>query len=335
MRKKTILLLLVALVSASSLFAQTIRVQGVIVDKKTGETLIGSSIIQKGTTNGTTAGVNGDFTLSVPQNSVLVVSYIGYVSQEIKAINVSTLRIELEAETQTLDEVVVVGYGTARKRDLTGSIVNVSAKDLAGKPNSNPVASLQGRVTGLSVVNSGRPSEDPDIRIRGTVSRNQTKPLYIVDGIFNDNISFVNPSDIESMEVLKDPSSLAIFGVRGANGVIIVTTKKGAEGKVTVSVNSSLGVKNIVGTPKMTDRTGFMTLYDEQRANQGSIAYPSYGLFAGNTNWVDLISQKNALINSNSIRISSGTDKNKLYVGFGYMDEQGLIKNETYNKFTV
>jgi len=335
MRKKTILLLLVALVSASSLFAQNIRVQGVIVDKKTGETLIGSSIIQKGTTNGTTAGVNGDFTLSVPQNSVLVVSYIGYVSKEIKAINASTLRIELEAETQALDEVVVVGYGTARKRDLTGSIVNVSGKDLAGKPNSNPVASLQGKVTGLSVVNTGKPSEDPDIRIRGTVSRNQTKPLYIVDGIFNDNISFVNPADIESMEVLKDPSSLAIFGVRGANGVIIVTTKKGAEGKVTVSVNSSLGVKNIVGTPKMTDRTGFMTLYDEQRANQGSVAYPNYGLFSGNTNWVDLISQKNALINSNSISISSGTDKNKLYVGFGYMDEQGLIKNETYNKFTV
>ena len=334
MRKRNILLLLVALISAGSLFAQNIRVQGVITDKKTGETLIGTTVTQKGTSNGTITSVTGEFTISVPQNSVLVVSYIGYLPQEVKVVDGSKLSIQLDQDNKTLDEVVVVGYGTANKRDLTGSIVKISSKDLTGKPNTNPVASLQGKVTGLSVVNSGQPGSEPDIRIRGTVSRNQTKPLYIVDGIFNDNISFVNPSDIESMEVLKDPSSLAIFGVRGANGVIIVTTKKGVEGKVSVSVNTSLGVKNIVGTPKMTDRTGFMTLYDEQRANQGSVAYPSYGLFAGNSNWVDLISQKNALINSNSISISSGTDKNKLYVGFGYMDEQGLIKNETYNKFT-
>ncbi|HJV77144.1 MAG TPA: TonB-dependent receptor [Paludibacter sp.] len=335
MRKKSILLLLVALVSASSLFAQNIRVQGVVVDKKTGETLIGSSILQKGTTNGTTTSFTGEFSISVPQNSVLVVSYVGYISQEIKVTSDSPLRIQLQEDNKTLDEVVVIGYGTAKKRDLTGSIVNVSAKDLAGKPNSNPVASLQGKVTGLSVVNNGKPGQDPDIRIRGTVSYGNTKPLYIVDGIFNDNISFVNPADIESMEVLKDPSSLAIFGVRGANGVIIVTTKKGVEGKVTVSLNTSLGVKNIVGTPKMTDRTGFMTLYDEQRANQGSPAYTDYSKFNGNTNWIDQISQCNALVNTNSISISSGTDKNKLYVGIGYMDEQGLIKNETYNKFTA
>jgi len=335
MRKRNILLLLVALISAGSLFAQNIRVQGVITDKKTGETLIGTTLTQKGTSNGTITSVTGEFTISVPQNSVLVVSYIGYLPQEVKVVDGSKLSIQLDQDNKTLDEVVVVGYGTANKRDLTGSIVKISSKDLTGKPNTNPVASLQGKVTGLSVVNSGQPGSEPDIRIRGTVSRNQTKPLYVVDGIFNDNISFVNPADIESMEVLKDPSSLAIFGVRGANGVIIVTTKKGVEGKVSVSVNTSLGVKNIVGTPKMTDRTGFMTLYDEQRANQGSAAYPSYGLFAGNSNWVDLISQKNALINSNSISISSGTDKNKLYVGFGYMDEQGLIKNETYNKFTA
>ncbi len=335
MRKRNILLLLIALISTGSLFAQNISVQGVITDKKTGETLIGATVTQKSTSNGIITSVSGEFTISVPQNAVLVVTYIGYLPQEVKVVDGTKLNIQLDQDNKTLDEVVVVGYGTANKRDLTGSIVKISSKDLAGKPNTNPIASLQGKVTGLSVVNNGQPGGEPDIRIRGTVSRNQTKPLYIVDGVFNDNISFVNPADIESMEVLKDPSSLAIFGVRGANGVIIVTTKKGVEGKVTVSLNSSLGVKNIVGTPKMTDRTGFMTLYDEQRANQGSIAYPSYGLFAGNSNWVDLISQKNALTNLNSISISSGTDKNKLYVGFGYMDEQGLIKNENYNKFTA
>lgn len=334
MRKKAILLLLTALFGVGSLMAQTMQVHGVIVDKKTGEALIGASILEKGTTNGSITNVDGEFSLAVHPNAVLVASYVGYNTEEIKAAK-GTIRIELSEDTKTLEEVVVVGYGTASKRDLTGSIVKVSSKDLEGKPNTNPISSLQGKVTGLSVVNSGQPGVDPDIRIRGTVSKNQTKPLYIIDGIFNDNINFVNPADIESMEVLKDPSSLAIFGVRGANGVIIVTTKKGQSGKVTVNLNSSLGVKNIVGTPQMTDRTGFITLYDEQRANQGVAAYANYGLFQGNTNWIDLISQKNALVNNNNLSISSGTDNNKFYLGLGYMDEQGLIKYENYNKFTA
>lgn len=333
MKNKSFILLLVGLIGISTLFAQQQQVKGTVVDAATGEQLIGVKILEKGTNNGTITNFNGEFTFTVPAGAPIVVSYIGYLTQELKATGTS-LQIKLQPDTKLLDEVVVVGYGTAAKRDLTGSIVKVSAKELSGRPNANPVSSLQGKVNGLSVVNSGQPGSEPDIRIRGTVSKNQTKPLYIVDGIFNDNINFVNPADIESMEVLKDPSSLAIFGVRGANGVIIVTTKKGAEGKVTVGISSSLGMKNIVGTPQMTDRTGFMTLYDEQRANQGSVPYPDYGLFSGNSNWIDLISNNNALVNYNNISITSGTDKNKLYVGFGYLNEEGLIKNEKYNKFT-
>ena len=125
-----------------------------------------------------------------------------------------------------MEQVVVIGYGTANKRDLTGSIVKISGKEVADKPNTNPVASLQGKVAGLSVVNNGTPGAEPDIRIRGTVSIGQVHPLYVVDGIFNDNIDYLNPNDIESIEILKDPSSLAIFGVKGATGVIAITTKK-------------------------------------------------------------------------------------------------------------
>ncbi len=301
MKNKSFILLLVGLIGISTLFAQQQQVKGTVVDAATGEQLIGVKILEKGTNNGTITNFNGEFTFAVPTGAPIVVSYIGYLTQELKATGTS-LQIKLQPDTKLLDEVVVVGYGTAAKRDLTGSIVKVSAKELSGRPNANPVSSLQGKVNGLSVVNSGQPGSEPDIRIRGTVSKNQTKPLYIVDGIFNDNINFVNPADIESMEVLKDPSSLAIFGVRGANGVIIVT--------------------------------GFMTLYDEQRANQGSVPYPDYGLFSGNSNWIDLISNNNALVNYNNISITSGTDKNKLYVGFGYLNEEGLIKNEKYNKFT-
>ena len=327
-------MMIVSLISMSSLFAQQVSVKGSIVDDKTNEPLIGATILEKGTNNGSISNVNGEFTITAPSGSTLVISYIGYLTKQVKVTGES-INVALQSDEKQLDEVVVLGYGTAAKRDLTGSIVKVSSKELSGKPNFNPIASLQGKVSGLSVVNSGQPGAEPDIRIRGTVSLNQTKPLYVVDGIFNDNINFVNPSDIESMEVLKDPSSLAIFGVRGANGVIIVTTKKGQQGKVAVNISSTVGVKNVVSAPKMTDRTGFITLYDEQRANQGASPYSEYSLFNGNTNWVNEIKQKNALVNINNISISSGTDKNKIYVGLGYMDEQGLIKYEKYNKFTA
>lgn len=334
MKNKIILLLILALISSSALFAQQISVKGTVVDSKTNEVLIGVAVLEKGTNNGTVTNIGGVFNLSVPKGATLHISYVGYTSKEVNA-EETQMTISLEEDTKLLDEVVVIGYGTAAKRDITGSIVKVSAKDLAGKPNTNPVSSLQGKVSGLSVVNSGQPGSEPDIRIRGTVSINQTKPLYIVDGIFNDNINFVNPADIESMEVLKDPSSLAIFGVRGANGVIIVTTKKGQQGKVTVNLSSSIGVKNIVGTPQMTNRNGFTTLYDEQRANQGASPYTEYSLFNGNTNWIDQIANRNAIVYYNNISITSGTEKNKFYLGLGYIDENGLIKNENYNKFTI
>lgn len=153
-------------------------------------------------------------------------------------ININAQQKDSIAKETKIDEVVVIGYGTAKKRDLTGSISRVEGGIIADKPNANPVASLQGKVAGLNVVNSGQPKQTPDIRIRGTVSRYHTSPLYVIDGIFADNMDFVNSSDVESIEVLKDVSSLAIFGVRGANGVIIVTTKKAKIGKPTVSFNS-------------------------------------------------------------------------------------------------
>lgn len=158
---------------------------------------------------------------------------------------------ELSAQTKDslkekqIEEVVMIGYGTAKKRDLTGSIAKVGGDVVADKPNANPINALQGQVAGLSVVNSGQPGSQADVRIRGTVTINQTQPVYIVDGVFANNIDFLNPSDIESMEVLKDPSSLAIFGNRGANGAIIVTTKRAKSGKTTINLSSSIGVKSL------------------------------------------------------------------------------------------
>jgi TonB-dependent SusC/RagA subfamily outer membrane receptor len=196
------------------------------------------------------------------------------------------------------------------------------------------VASLQGKVAGVTVVNSGKPGQEPDIRIRGTVSKTQTKPLYVVDGIFNDNIDFVNPNDIESMEILKDASSLAIFGVRGANGVILITTKKGKVGQMIVNVNTSIGQQEVVDKIDMVDAGQYKTLLNEQFANQGTTPYQYFNLYNGNSDWVDLISQK-ALINVNNVSIVSGTDKNRFYMGVGYTYQEGLIKNETLKKYSL
>ena len=234
----------------------------------------------------------------------------------------------------SMDEIVVIGYGTASKRDLTGSIVKIAGKEVADKPNTNPVASLQGKVAGLQVVNSGKPGQEPDIRIRGTVSKTQTKPLYVVDGIFNDNIDYLNPADIESIEILKDPSSLAIFGVRGANGVIAVTTKKGKVGQLTVNVNSSVGIKKIVDKVDMVDAAGYKALLNQQFANQGTPAYQYFNLYNGNSNWADLITQK-GFINTNNISITSGTDRNRFYMGIGNTTEEGVIKHEKLQKYSL
>jgi TonB-linked SusC/RagA family outer membrane protein len=329
--KMTFALLLFASIQT---FAQTNRVTGKVTGES-GEALAGVSVTVKGSNTGTTTDANGNYTINVTNNSILVFSSVSHQTVEETVGSQTVINVSLKQVAQKIDEVVVIGYGTANKRDLTGSIIKVSGKDVADRPNTNPVASLQGKVAGLSIVNSGQPGQEPDIRIRGTGSLNQTKPLYVVDGIFNDNISYINPADIESMEILKDPSSLAIFGVRGANGVIIITTKKGKIGRTTVNLNSSIGFKNIVDKVKLTDAAGFKTLFDEENANEGNPPYADYNLFTGNSDWIDLISKENAIISSSNISVASGTETNKFYMSAGYIKEEGIIKYENLDKIIL
>ena len=239
----------------------------------------------------------------------------------------------MEEDSQLIDEVVVVGYGSAKKRDLTGSIVTVKADEIASKPSTNPLASIQGKVAGVQVVNTGRAGQDPEIRVRGTNSINGFKPLYVVDGLFTDNINYLNTADIESMEILKDPSSLAIFGVRGANGVIIITTKRAKIGKTMVNINSSVGWKVIYDRVGVTNAEEFKMLYNEQLISQGSDPY-DYTQWTGNTDWQNEIFQTGFLTNNN-VSITGATDKSKFYLGLGYVMEEGSIKTEKLNKFTV
>ena len=186
----------------------------------------------------------------------------------------------------------------------------------------------------MSVVTSGQPGAQADVRIRGTVTINQTQPVYIVDGVFANNIDFLNPSDIESMEVLKDPSSLAIFGNRGANGAIIVTTKRAKSGRTTVNLTSSIGVKSLDNRPDLTNAAQFKTLYNEDLLNQGLPEYGLFSLFNADTNWIDVIRQKGGIINQNNVTISNGNDKNRVSFSFGYQTEQGSIKYEDYDRMT-
>lgn len=185
----------------------------------------------------------------------------------------------------------------------------------------------------MQIVNSGRPGQDPDVRIRGTNSINNVKPLYVVDGILNDNINFLNPADIESMEILKDPSSLAIFGVRGANGVIAIITKQAKAGQLNFNFNSTVGMKSVNNPMKMTNAADFKTLYNEQLANQNSPAF-DYSKWTGDTDWQDEIFQ-NGILNYNNLSVSGATEKNKFYMGLGYTIDQGIIKHEQLDKVTL
>lgn len=331
-RFKSITALACLLLVSASAFAQAKTVTGMVTDANN-EPLIGASVRVQGTSTGTITDMDGKYSISVIPEDILVFSYVGMTTQSIKVGTQNVINVSLKEDSQVLAETVVIGYGSAKKRDLTGSITNVKGEEIANKPAMNPLSSLQGKVAGVQIINSGQAGADPEIRIRGTNSINGYKPLYIVDGLFNDNINFLNPEDIESMEILKDPSSLAIFGVRGANGVIIITTKKAKEGQTLININTSFGFKKVVDKVKMVNASQFKELYSEQLSNQGDTPFDYTGWDA-NTDWQDEIFQT-AFVTNNNISITGASAKHSFYLGVGYSHEQGNIKHEKFSKVTI
>ena len=329
---KSLFLLVCLLLSGTTVFAQEKTVTGVVTDSFN-EPLIGVSIVVQGTSNGVVTDMDGKYSIKATPGSTLQFSYVGMEKQSVKVGNQNVVNVQLKDDSQMLAETVVIGYGSAKKRDLTGSITNIKGDEIANKPVANPLSALQGKVAGVQVINSGKAGEDPEIRVRGTNSINGYKPLYVVDGLFNDNINFLNPQDIESMEILKDPSSLAIFGVRGANGVIIITTKKAKVGQTRVNINGSFGFKSVPNQIEMVDAAGFKELYNEQLRNEGSPEFDFTG-WNGNTNWQDEIFQT-GFITNNNVSITGASEKHSFYLGAGYAYEQGNIKNEKYSKITL
>lgn len=335
---KKLFVVLNLLLSVSILFAQNvITIKGRVTDTQN-ETVPGVSVLVKGTTRGTNTDVDGQFSISASPQAILVFTCVGLQSQEIPVNNQTTINVQLKEQTFNLDEVVAIGYGVARKRDLTGSIVSIDGNNLKTSPDYSPVKALQGKVPGLVMTNSGAAGGSPTIRMRGVATVNaSTNPLFVVDGMFVDNIDFVNPNDISSIEVLKDPSSLAIFGVQGANGVIIVTTKRAEKGKLAVSYDAYAGVQVLSDRDrlKLTNASEFTMLYNEQLKNMNPSASEWVpDLLGGGTDWQSEIFRPAAITNQ-GISVSQSTEKSSSILSLGYFLQDGIVNYNSYQRFNA
>ena len=308
-------------------------ISGSITDKD-GNPLPGANIVEKGTTNGVTADFDGNFSINLGNaNAVLVISYIGFANKEVPVNGQTALRIVLEESAAGLDEVVVVGYGTVRRKDLTGSVSSVKAEEAFVAPVSNLDQAIQGRAAGVFVTSqNGAPGTGATIRIRGGNSITAgNEPLYVVDGfIGGGNLNTINPNDIESIEILKDASSTAIYGSRGANGVILITTKKGKIGKLQVNLRSAQGVQVL---PERIDvQTGREFAEYRNKLNPG--LFDLNNLPGQETNWQDEITRA-AFFSDYQVSVSGGDEKTKHYTSFGYFSQEGIIKGSDFSRYSL
>ncbi|WP_255419964.1 SusC/RagA family TonB-linked outer membrane protein [Parabacteroides sp. AM58-2XD] len=322
-------------------------ITGVVKDQN-GDPVIGANVIEKGTTNGVITDIDGKFSLTVSNKATIQVSYIGYLGQEVTVGDRTDLTIALKENSQELDEVVVVGYGVQKKVNLTGAVASVSSKDLAERPQPNVQNMIQGKVTGLQIVtNTGQPGRDSgSILIRGKGSFGaDSAPLILVDGVVGE-FSALSPDDIESISVLKDAASASIYGARAANGVILVTTKKGKAGKAQISYSFNYGWQQATKLGdqiwdsatymemynQMADRMGGRTKYSQEMIdrykdpNRNKLLYPDY-------NWMEE-TFKTGHTMSHNVGINGGTEKVTYNVSLGYLDQEGLLPNHDYRRLT-
>ncbi|HXS55218.1 MAG TPA: TonB-dependent receptor [Hanamia sp.] len=322
----------------SASMAQNKTVHGKVMDEK-GEPVVKATVIGKGTTSGTSTNVDGTFSLSVPESvTTLVISAIGYVQQEVPANSASNVTLKSSSATN-LDEVVVVGYGSQKKSVVTGAISSVKAKDLANVPNGRIEQALQGRVSGVTILqNSGQPGSASTIRVRGiTTFGGGNNPLWVVDGVVVDagGIGYLNQSDIESIEVLKDAASAAIYGTRAATGVILVTTKKGKAGKLTVNYNGTYGTSAPAKLLDLLNATQYATLMNERAVAGGDpIMFPDVSTLGKGTDWQKVIFNNDARRYSHEISLSGGGEKSTFYLSAGIENQQGIVATDisNYNK---
>lgn len=333
---------LIVIKSASAAMAD-IQISGKVVDEK-GEELVGVSVKVKGTTKGVSTDINGNFKLTVPDNGTLVVTYIGYETKEVPVKGQKTFKVTLKSSSSALDEVVVnIGFGTVKKRDLTGAVASIGAKDFAKIPLSSTESAIQGRMPGVQVQQTeGSPDASITIRLRGGGSISQDNaPLYIVDGFPVTSISNIAPTDIETMDILKDASSGAIYGSRGANGVIIITTKGGKDGKTAVSYNGFVGMRTIMNYVPVLDPYEYT--YWQYELDQTNTFNQYYGDFKDlgiyksqkGTNWQKEVFGRNAFQQNHNVSISGGNDVTKYNLGITRADEDAIMLGSNFQRNNI
>jgi TonB-linked SusC/RagA family outer membrane protein len=317
---------------------QTKKVTGVVNDAQ--GPVIGASVMEKGTSNGAVTDLDGNFTINVKPGATIVISYIGYKTQEIVVGNQSQISVRMTDDNTSLDEVVVVGYGVQKKKLVTGATVEVKGENIQKLNTTQVLGALQSQTPGVNIVAaSGQPGDGFSVNIRGKGTNGNATPIYVIDGVAGGDINSLNPADIERIDVLKDAASCAIYGSNGANGVILITTKQGAQGKVTVTYDGNLGWQNVYKMPDLLDAKEYMDVQDQVAFNAGGNVYDwskyidsdlltayKNGTNKG-TNWLEAIRNKNAVTSSHAINVAGGSEFSKFSTGIGYQYQDGVFGN--------
>lgn len=326
---------------------QTRKVTGLVLDSQ-GEPIIGANVVEKGTTNGSITDVSGAFTLDVSPNAIITVSYIGYITQEVVLQNRSDVNIYLKEDMTSLDEVVVVGYGVQKKKLVTGATIQVKSDDLQKMNTASAIGALQGQTPGVQITQtSGQPGSGFKVTVRGLGTVGNATPLYLVDGVTVGNLDFLNPSDIESIDVLKDAASAAIYGARAANGVVLVTTKQGRAGKASIQYDGYIGWQNTMKSIPTLNAQDYAMIMNEAAMNTGMGEYdfaslvPDWdriksGEWSG-TNWQDEMTNKNALTQNHALNITGGTEQSVYSIGLSYNSQEGILGSPlkpNYERYT-
>lgn len=336
-----IILLCLPIMSVKAVPSQTSTVSGVVISGTDELPLVGVSVLVKETANGTITDMDGNFKLNVVSGQTLVFSYIGYVTQEIVVTDQKSLNVILKEDTEILDEVVVVGYGVQKKKLVTGATVQVKGESLAKMNTNSPLQGMQGQTPGVNISStSGQPGSDMKVSIRGLGTVGNSSPLYLIDGVGGD-ISTLNPADIESIDILKDAASAAIYGAQAANGVVLITTKSGKEGKAQISFDAYYGVQTVARKINMLNAKEYMTIMDEQAVNSGNTPYDWSSFRSiydanGNvhdTDWIDSMFKDNARTQSYTLGITGGSQTSTYALSLGYMSQEGVVGGKDVSNY--
>ena len=333
-----LLVLFVALLSPMSIWAQNIQLTGVVTDASN-EPVIGASVVEKGTTNGVITDYEGNFTLNVSANATIVISYVGFQTQEIAVNGRSHIKTILKEDNEVLDEIVVVGYGTMKKSDMTGAISSVDVEELTKRTTTNPAEALQGKIAGVNIMKSGgNAGAGVQIKIRGVKSFGDNQPLYIIDG-FPGDIENVNPQDIQSMEILKDGAAAAIYGSVAANGVILITTKNGKKGDTKIDFSTYLSFTNVAKKLELLNAAEYKSVHKQMYENYQA-QYPNSDVMMPtfvtsntgvDTDWQDTM-LRNGISQNYMFSIRGGSENAQYSLSYNHADEKGIFLGNNHRQ---